>query len=96
MIPAPLRTCASQRLIREKVTTVNGVVKVLLSRVAFALLVLRRIDAALRAHRMRTFHGNDREKLHRNARLGHTNRSHQPGKTSAHDNNFRLSHLEVT
>ncbi len=85
-----------QRLIREKVTAVNGVVKVLLSRVAFALLVLRGVNAALRAHGMRTFHWNDREKLHRHTRLGHTNRGHQPGETSAHDNNFRLSHLEVT
>ena len=85
-----------QRLIREKVAAVDGVVKVLLSRIAFALLILRRVNAALRAHGMRTFHWNDREKLHRHAGLGHTNRSHQPGETSAHDNDFRLSHLEVT
>ena len=50
-----------RRLVGEKVTAVNGVVKVLPGSVALALQILRGIDAALRAHRMRALHWNDRK-----------------------------------
>ena len=86
----------TKRLIGQKIAAVNRVVEMLLRRVAFALLILRGVDAALRAHGMRTFHRNDRKQLHRNAGLGHANRGHQAGKTSAHDDDLRLFHFEVT
>src|SRR5580704_10204932 len=85
-----------QRLIRQKIAAVNGVVKVLLRSVAFALLVFRRVYAALRAHRMRPLYRHDRKKLNGHACFRHANGSHQAGETSTHDNNFRLSHFEVT
>src|ERR1700756_1952845 len=48
-----------RRLIAEKVAAIDGVVKVLPGRIALALQILRRVDAALRANRMRTLDGND-------------------------------------
>src|SRR5207248_495958 len=46
-------------LVGEKVAAVDGVVKVLRSGVAFALEILCRIDAALRADGMRALHRHD-------------------------------------
>src|SRR5579859_1259819 len=65
----------------------------LLSGVALALLILRRVDSALRANRMRPLHRHDREKLHRHACLGHANRGHQSGQSSTHYDDLRLSHF---
>src|SRR5690242_177447 len=50
-----------QRLIREEIAAVNRVVKVLPGGVAFAFLILRRVNAALRANGMRALYGHDGE-----------------------------------
>ena len=83
-----------QRLVRQKVSAVNRVVKMFPGCVAFALLILRCVDATLRADRVRPFHRHNREQLHRHARLRDANRRHQAGQTTAHYNDFRLSHFK--
>src|SRR5882762_3291487 len=63
--------------------------------IAFALLILRRVNPALRTNGMRSLHRHDRKKLHRHASLGHTNRGHQAGQSSADYDDLRLSHFCV-
>ena len=58
------------RLVREEVAAVDGVVKVQPGGVAFTLQVLGRVDAALRAHRVRTLNRDDREQVHVAAHFG--------------------------
>ena len=82
-----------QRLVRQKIAAIYRVVEMFRGAIAFALFILRRVDSALRTHRVRPLHRHDRKQLHWHARLGDTNRRHQPSQTSTHDNYFRLSHL---
>src|SRR6185312_17409784 len=53
-----------RRLIREKVTAVNRVVKVLPGRVAFAFKIFGRVDAALRANRVRALDRHNGKQIH--------------------------------
>src|SRR2546430_13243182 len=50
----PYTTLFRSRLVGQKIAAINGVVEVLVGSVAFALLIFRRVDAALRANRMRS------------------------------------------
>ena len=59
-----------RRLVGEKVAAIDRVVKVLPGGIAFALEVLRGVDAALRAHRVRAFHRDNREEVDFAAHLG--------------------------
>src|SRR6516164_6778137 len=82
-----------ERLVGKKVSAVDGVVKMLRGGIAFAFLILGGVDAALGADGMRALDGNDREKVNGNTRLGDTNRRHQTGQTTAHNDDLRLSHF---
>ena len=74
------------RLVGEKVAAVNRVVEMLASGVAFALEILGGVDAALRAHRVRTLDGNDREQVNVAAGFGDLDDGREPGEASAnHD-----------
>src|SRR6476620_4078551 len=68
----------------------------LLRGVALAFLILRSVNATLRAHRVRSLHRYDGKQLHRHARFRHANRGHQAGETPAHYNDLWLFHFEVT
>ncbi|MNE55803.1 hypothetical protein D3C80_1506620 [compost metagenome] len=50
-----------RRLVRQEVTAVDGIVKMLPGRVALALRIDGSVDAALCADRMRSFDRNERE-----------------------------------
>jgi hypothetical protein len=52
-----------RRLVGQKVAAVNGVVEVLVSGVALAFEIFRGVDAALRAHRVRTLDRNDGKQI---------------------------------
>ena len=82
-----------ERLVGQKIAAINGVVEVLVGSVAFALLIFRRVDAALRANRMRAFDRHDGKKVDRDSGFGSANGGHESGQTSTHDNDLRLSHL---
>ena len=56
------------RLVREEVAAVDGLFEMDLGRVTFALGVHARVDAALRADRVRALHGHEREEVDRDAR----------------------------
>ncbi len=84
-----------QRLIGQKIPAVNRVVKVFLCGVAFALLIFRGVDSTLRANRMRALYWHDGKEFYGHARLGHPNRRHQAGQSSAHYDDLGLSHFGV-
>ena len=81
-----------QRLIRQKIAAVDRVVEMLPRGIAFTLQIFRRVNAALRAHRMGALHRHDRKQLNGDAGFGHLDRRHQSSQPAAHDNNFRLPH----
>jgi len=80
-------------LIGEEIAAVDGVVEMLGRGVAFALLVFRGVDAALRANRMRALYGNDGEEVDGDARFGDANGRHESGQTTTHNDDFWLSHF---
>ena len=82
-----------QGLIRQKIPAIDRVVEVFIDRVAFALLIFCRIDAALGANRMGTLHGHDREEIDWYARLRNADGGHEAGQTSAYNYDLWLSHL---
>ena len=82
-----------RRLIGEEVAAVNRVVKVLPGRVAFAFQILRSVNSALRAHRVRSLHRNDGEQVDMGAHLRDLNHRGQSGKAAAYDNNSGSSHV---
>jgi len=61
--------------------------------VAFALLIFRRVDAALRAYGMRSLHRHNRKQLDRDSRFRNAYRRHQSGQTTANNYDLWLSHL---
>ena len=67
------------RLMRQKVAAVNRVVKMNHRRVALAFRIDCAVDSALRAHRMRSLDGHDREQIDLLALLG---KFHRRGQTS--------------
>ncbi len=86
---------AHQSLVRQKIAAKNRVVEMFGDGIPFAFLILRRVDSTLRAHRMRPLHRHNRKQIHRYARFRHANRSHEPGQTSTHNDNFWLAHLFI-
>ena len=60
--------------------------------IAFALQVLRRVDAALRANRVRSLYRNNREQVDATAHLRDLDDCRQSGEPAAHDNDFRIRH----
>ena len=81
-----------RRLIAQKISAIHRVVKVLPGGIAFALQILRRIDAALRAHGMRSLHWNNREQIDATAHLRDLDDCRQSGEPAAHDNDFGIRH----
>ncbi len=65
-----------QRLVRQKIAAVNRVIQVFVDGVALALLIFRRVDAALRANGMRSLHRHDGKKIHRYSRLSDADGGH--------------------
>ena len=82
-----------RRLVGEEVAAVDGVVKVLRGGVAFALQVLGRVDAALRAHRVRALDRHDGKQVHRSARLGDLDDRGKPGQPSPNHDDSRCRHF---
>ena len=74
-----------RRLVGEEVAAVDGVVEVLEDGVALALQVLGRVDAALRADRVRTLHRHDREQVNRAAGFGDLDDGGESGEAAAYD-----------
>src|SRR6185503_13460022 len=72
-------------LVGEEVAAVDGVVEVGPGAVAFALEVLGGVDAALRADRVRTLHGNDGEKINGTASLGDLDNGREPRQAAAYN-----------
>ena len=73
------------RLVREEVAAVDRLLEVDLGRVAFALRVHARVDAALRAHRVRALDGNEREEVDGNARLAELDHGREAREAAADD-----------
>ncbi len=75
-----------RRLVGQKVAAIDRVVEVLVGGVAFALQVLGRIDAALRADGVRALDRDDGEQVHVAACFSDLDDGGEPGKASAnHD-----------
>ncbi len=81
------------RLVCQKIAAVDGVVKMFPGRVAFALEIFRGVNPALRAHRVRPLHRNNREQVDVGAHLRDLDHRGQSGKSAAYDNNFGSRHL---
>jgi hypothetical protein len=76
------------RLVGEKVAAVDRVVEVLPGRVAFAFGVDRAVDAALRADRVGTLDGHDREEINFVSRLGDLHRRRESRESAADNGNL--------
>src|SRR5450631_122197 len=81
-----------RRLVREEVATVNRVVEMDPGGIAFALQVLGRVDAALRAHRVRALYRNDGKQVNLTAHLGNLDDGGEACQAAAHYDNFRSCH----
>src|SRR5450631_1819110 len=79
-------------LVREEVATVNRVVEMDPGGIAFALQVLGRVDAALRAHRVRALYRNDGKQVNLTAHLGDLDHRGEACQAAAHYDNFRSCH----
>ena len=84
-----------RRLVGQKISAVNRVVKVDPGGIAFALQILGGVDAALRAHRVRTLHRNNGEEIDVRAHLGNLDDGGESREPAAYDDNFRSCHLSV-
>src|ERR1039458_4889514 len=81
-----------RRLVGEEVATVDGVVEVDPGGIAFALQVLGRVDATLRAHRMRALYRDDREQVNFSAHLGNLDDGGEACQAAAHYDDLRSCH----
>src|SRR5207244_11646673 len=70
-------------LVREKVATVNRVVKVLPCRITLTFGVHRAVDSALRANRMRTLYRDDGKQIDRVPDFSDLHRRRQTRKSAA-------------
>ena len=80
-----VRHALARRLVGEEVAALHGLVEVRVRRVAFALHVHRRVDAALSADRVRALHRDQRDQVHRDARLAELDHGHQAAEAAADD-----------
>ena len=80
-----------RRLVGQKVAAVDRVVEVLPGGVAFALEVLGRVDAALRAYGMRPLDRHDGEQIDVTAGFRNLDGRRQPRQPAAHYDDFRMS-----
>ncbi len=80
------------RLVGEEVAAVDGVVEVLGGGVAFALEVFGGVDAALRAHRVRTLDRDDGEQVYAAAGFGDLDDRREPGQASANHDDSGCCH----
>src|ERR1700751_1605147 len=80
-------------LVAEEVASVNSVVKMLPCGVAFALQILRCVNATLRADRMRALHRNNREQVALPAHLGDLDDRRESCESAAHDNDSGSCHV---
>jgi hypothetical protein len=81
-----------RRLIAEEVAAVDRVVEVDERRIALALRVHGPVDAALRAHRVRTLDGDDGEEEDLAALFGDADRGHEARQPAADDDDARFGH----
>ena len=81
-----------RRLVGQKVAAVDGVVKVLAGGVAFALQILGRVDAALRANRVRALDRDDREQVDRAAGFGDLDDRRESRQSSANHDDSGCCH----
>src|SRR5271157_3216840 len=82
-----------RRLVGKEVAAIDGVVEVLPGGVAFALQVLRGIDAALRADRVRPLDRNDGEKVNVTSHLGNFDGGRKPCQSATHNDDLRICHI---
>jgi hypothetical protein len=61
-------------------------------RIAFAFEIFGGVDSALGADRMRALDGHDGKKFRVHAMFSDANCGHQAGESTAHDDDFRVSH----
>ena len=81
-----------RRLVGQEVAAVDRVVEVLRGGVALALQVLRGVDAALGADRVRPLDRHNGEQIHRAAGLGDLDDRCQPGQPSANHDDSGCCH----
>jgi hypothetical protein len=74
-----------RRLVAEEIPAVRRLFEVDLGAVALALGVDGGVDATLRADRVRTLHGDERDQVHRDLGLAELDDRHQAGETAADD-----------
>src|SRR5580704_14178882 len=82
-----------QRLISQKISTVDGVVEMLGDGIAFTLLIFRGVDSTLRADGVGALYWHDGKQFDRNAGLGDANRRHQSSQPPTNDDDLWLSHF---
>src|SRR3954454_5087616 len=80
-----------RRLIRKKVSAVNCVVEVLPGGVPLALQILRGVNSALRANRMRALDRHNGKQIHMAAHFGDLNDGRQPCEPATHDDDFWIT-----
>ncbi len=80
------------RLVGEEIATVDGVVEMLVGRIAFALEVLGGVDAALGADGVRTLDRDDRKEVDLAAHLGNLDDGGETCEAASHYDNFRSCH----
>ncbi len=85
------------RLVRQKIATVNGVVKMLPGGVALALEVLGGVDAALGADGVRALDRHDGEQVDASAHFGDFDGSGESRQPAADHDDFRIGcHLSIS
>ena len=93
MIPgAHLAHRLHRRLVGEEVAAVNGVVEVLPGGVAFALQILGRVDAALRAYRVRALDRHDGKQIDLAAHFGDLDSGREARQSAADDDDSWICH----
>src|SRR5271157_639967 len=81
-----------RRLVGKKVSTVDGVVEVLVGGIALALQVFGGVDAPLGADRVGALYRDDREQVNFSAHLGDLDHGGEAGEAAAHYDNLRSCH----
>src|SRR5262249_15480882 len=80
------------RLIAEKVAAVNRVIKMLPGSVALAFQIFGRVDAALRANRVRAFYRHDGKQVDVPAHFGDLDDCREPCQSATYHDDFWSCH----
>src|SRR5699024_5599532 len=90
------RCCFTHRfnrwLVREKVPTVNGIIKMDPRRIPFTLCIYCSIDSTLGAHCVRAFNRNNRKQINIYTSFCSFNCCHQSSKTATNNSYFTFTH----